>query len=454
MRSFKKDDYIKLGRWLAPTLSWVPWMYWGKGGTIKKLGLPESGEYVLFDGYGFLNKDAVITIQNRARKEIESDDYSLFDVWFSETDRILGQWASFYKRPTSSIKDKIRLFADYMDWYAHVTQNWHLVFLFEEIIHEHIEKLSADDNLSMDAVSSHLHPIRPTLLMKEQVAVRAIQRKLKNGENVDDNIKKHLEEYEWVGTHHFWGEPLTEKKIKEELSKEPLADETKSEVMPGGFSQKLRQAILFAQKIIWLRTYSAEISDVSSFKLRPVMSDIAKERGLVYGDMIWLTTSEITLGLETAEAKQLIKDRKIKYGMYLENGEIVVITGAEVDEQLGDLLGEENNVSDITEIAGRVGNKGYVRGTVRIVLIPNDASSFREGEILVAPETTPDFVPVMKKAAAFVTDQGGITSHAAIVAREMKKPCIIGTKIATKVLKDGDLVEVDADKGVVRKIKA
>jgi pyruvate,water dikinase len=59
----------------------------------------------------------------------------------------------------------------------------------------------------------------------------------------------------------------------------------------------------------------------------------------------------------------------------------------------------------------------------------------------------------MKKAAAFITDQGGVTSHAAIVAREMNVPCVIATKIATKVLHDGDLVEVDADKGIVKVVK-
>ena len=67
--------------------------------------------------------------------------------------------------------------------------------------------------------------------------------------------------------------------------------------------------------------------------------------------------------------------------------------------------------------------------------------------------TTPDFVPAMKKAAAIVTEQGGITSHAAIVSRELGVPCVIGTKIATRVLKDGDLVEVDANKGIVRKVE-
>jgi len=59
----------------------------------------------------------------------------------------------------------------------------------------------------------------------------------------------------------------------------------------------------------------------------------------------------------------------------------------------------------------------------------------------------------MKKAKAIITDEGGVTCHAAITARELKIPCIIGTKIATKVLKDGDRVEVDAEKGLVRKVK-
>ncbi|HYF29296.1 MAG TPA: PEP-utilizing enzyme, partial [Candidatus Paceibacterota bacterium] len=88
----------------------------------------------------------------------------------------------------------------------------------------------------------------------------------------------------------------------------------------------------------------------------------------------------------------------------------------------------------------------------RIIRSPQDAHKINLGDILIATMSTPDFLPAMQKAAAFVTDIGGITSHAAIVAREMKKPCIIGTKNATKILKDGDLVEVDADQGIVRAI--
>ncbi len=77
----------------------------------------------------------------------------------------------------------------------------------------------------------------------------------------------------------------------------------------------------------------------------------------------------------------------------------------------------------------------------------------QKGDILVSIATDPDIVPAMKKAAAIVTEQGGVTSHAAIVSRELGTPCVIGTKIATKVFKDGDLVEVDAVKGIVKLIK-
>ena len=76
----------------------------------------------------------------------------------------------------------------------------------------------------------------------------------------------------------------------------------------------------------------------------------------------------------------------------------------------------------------------------------------KDGEILVAPMTSPDYIVAMRKASAIVTDVGGLMSHAAIISRELGIPCIVGTKIATQVLKDGDLVEVDANKGIIKKL--
>ena len=80
-------------------------------------------------------------------------------------------------------------------------------------------------------------------------------------------------------------------------------------------------------------------------------------------------------------------------------------------------------------------------------------AKMKKGDIMVSIATDPDVVPAMKMAAAIVTEQGGITSHAAIVSRELGIPCIIGTKIATEVLKDGDMVEVNVNHGWVRKLK-
>ena len=108
---------------------------------------------------------------------------------------------------------------------------------------------------------------------------------------------------------------------------------------------------------------------------------------------------------------------------------------------------------EVSEIRGSIAYRGFVKGVVSVLRNTKEIALFKEGNILVTNQTTPEFVPAMKKAAAIVTDQGGITAHAAIIARELKKPCIIGTKIATKVLKDGDIVEVDANTGIVRKIK-
>ncbi len=80
-------------------------------------------------------------------------------------------------------------------------------------------------------------------------------------------------------------------------------------------------------------------------------------------------------------------------------------------------------------------------------------AEFKNGEILVSSMTIPDFLPAMKKAAAIVTNEGGVLCHAAILSRELGIPCIIGTQFATHILRDGDYVEVDANNGVVKFIK-
>lgn len=108
---------------------------------------------------------------------------------------------------------------------------------------------------------------------------------------------------------------------------------------------------------------------------------------------------------------------------------------------------------DTTILKGECASPGLVVGKVYKIMGHHDFHKIKPSGILVSPMTMPDFIMAMEKAAAVVTDEGGMLCHAAIIAREMKKPCVTGTKIATAVLKDGDLVEVDATNGIVKIIK-
>ncbi len=151
-----------------------------------------------------------------------------------------------------------------------------------------------------------------------------------------------------------------------------------------------------------------------------------------------------------------LAERSKGFVKVLKNEEIKTLAGKEADEFIKNINTVE---AGITELRGTVASKGFARGKV-IILSYTESSEHNEkidrmseGDILVSEMTRPNIIVACKKAGAIITDEGGITCHAAIVARELGKPCIIGTKIATKVLKDGDMVEVDADHGIVRIIK-
>ena len=145
--------------------------------------------------------------------------------------------------------------------------------------------------------------------------------------------------------------------------------------------------------------------------------------------------------------------RKRSHGSLLTRDGVIEVTLEEYMKNHSDFKFMMDDYKSGSEIKGNIAHRGLVRGVVKIVKRKDQIKFVKEGDVIVAPMTTPDYVSAMKLASAFVTDEGGIMCHAAIIARELKKPCIIGTKIATKVLKDGDLVEVDADLGVVKILK-
>ncbi len=171
-------------------------------------------------------------------------------------------------------------------------------------------------------------------------------------------------------------------------------------------------------------------------KARPIFEEIAKSIGVPFSDLAYYDVHSIIQG----SPKKY--DKIFTYIYY--KGKYMMKNGIMFPK-----LGHKNS----PKIEGAIAYRGIVRGIAKIVIHPSEMSKVKKGDILISQMTFPSFISAMQKASAFVTDEGSITCHASIVAREMKKPCIIGTKIATQVLKDGDLVEVDADKGIVRIIK-
>jgi phosphohistidine swiveling domain-containing protein len=171
-------------------------------------------------------------------------------------------------------------------------------------------------------------------------------------------------------------------------------------------------------------------------------------RYLVYTELI----AHIRDGATLPSSEQLDTRRQQCLVHQYEFGQMHMWVGAEASQQLAKItIGNElGDISAITELKGKTAQQGKIRGPVCIVKTRADMEKFRDGGVIVSEMTDPSFLPIMKKASAFVTDEGGFLCHAAIVARELGVPCVIGTRFATQVFKDGDMVEVDADKGLVK----
>jgi pyruvate, water dikinase len=131
------------------------------------------------------------------------------------------------------------------------------------------------------------------------------------------------------------------------------------------------------------------------------------------------------------------------------DGDLFMLQSRPVTSSGGKALGAPEPEGE-TLVSGLGAAPGTASGPARVVRSLDTAPDLQEGEVLVTHMTAPDWVPLMRKAAGIVTDSGGMTCHAAIVSRELGIPCIVGTRKATEVLRDGEIVTVDATHGTVR----
>jgi phosphoenolpyruvate synthase/pyruvate phosphate dikinase len=184
-----------------------------------------------------------------------------------------------------------------------------------------------------------------------------------------------------------------------------------------------------------------------------LLTEIGKRIGVSAFDLIYLRSAEIVNYLKTNQkvSKSIIDERQLPFGMISYNKKTDFYFGTDYKKLVSKLKLQKIKS---TNVRGQVAYPGMVKGTACIVKTDEELKKLKKGQVLIAKMTTPDYIFAMQMSAAVVTDFGGVTSHASVVSRELAKPCVIGTGNGTSVFKDGDLVEVDANKGIVRKVKS
>jgi len=342
---------------------------------------------------------------------------------------------------------------------------------FEEILQAKIKEcLSEEQQNEFIDIYQHLSaPIYSTFVSEEEKLI--VLAALKN-KDVEEDARKILNKFWWLSlgwenlnprTVDYYINEIEEyskkrdlKKIKKQMDERLNFVKSRREeiISKYGLSDEVRDLLGVFDKFAYLHDLRKEMQVRVLYSFNLLLIEVAKRFNINEDDREWYTHNEVLEVLKTGRAdSDKIKKRKIGFLMIAKESGIEMFHGKEAIEMRKKEL-EQNIDLNVKEIRGSGVSPGVVRARACVCNGIEDARrKVRPGDVLITGMTLPDYVPVMKIAGAIITDEGGITCHAAIVSRELKKPCIVGTKVATLVLHDGDLIEVDANKGVIKIIK-
>jgi len=280
-------------------------------------------------------------------------------------------------------------------------------------------------------------------------------------------------------TYSYWGAPVIEERLRKLLSKKVKSGEldmTMSSLsIPMQVHNKLsdlhhssdelwgkrkrlidelnldHEGLELVEILSWF-TYLYELGErVSGYLFDEFLSHLREIFGKEeFEELQWYDSESLANYLRGKKLdKDEIERRKKRYILEIVNGKFRVVSGNEAEKRYHEEF-EEKVSENIGELRGTIASLGFAKGQVKIVITREDQKKMKKGDILVSTMTTPRLMEAVKLAGAIVTDEGGLTAHAAIVAREFRIPCIVGTRFATQLLNDGDLIEVDANKGTLK----
>jgi len=217
-----------------------------------------------------------------------------------------------------------------------------------------------------------------------------------------------------------------------------------------------------AADIVWLKGYRKDCYFHGVYVLDLILAEIGKRGGLSLLQTKYLLPDELPKVLNGKDFSDTANQRikfSVMYGKTLAGKNLnwsgkglKIFVGNKAKAFLKKHKFEKIVVKKTNELMGTCACPGLASGKIKVINVPDEMEKMQQGDIMLSHTTFPALVPAMKKAAAIITEDGGITCHAAIVARELQTPCVVGCRNAISILKDGDMVEVDANKGIVRKI--
>jgi len=296
-------------------------------------------------------------------------------------------------------------------------------------------------------------PIKKAAVLKLQEAVET-----RHGKFTPKEFERLYENYKWLSCLDLHNEFLTKEKFKDfikDFHKKQIGKQISFKQIVKNLKIKKKDLdyLLMTKRLIYIKDARDDFRRQGIYYIRPLFTEIAKRMAIKTNDVSYLQESEIIEFLKDKLkiSSKIIQARKKGFILYFDvNQKLVCLQSDDIPKVLRKfkLLREEK----IEEISGVVASRGKAEGKVVIVKGIRDLEKVKNGDILVAISTHPDYTLTMHKAAAIITNEGGLTCHAAIVSRELGIPCIVGTKVATKILNDGEVVRVDALKGIVKRL--
>ncbi len=330
----------------------------------------------------------------------------------------------------------------------------------EEVAYETFKNMKVND---IEKWTSTLFSLtQPNYILEEELALLQISQL--SAQKQEAALHEHAKKFEYIPLYDYDYEPYSLayfKKRLDELNTDPNAKnhiaEKEKNVKQNAkkLEQLLSTPIINEKEKLRLRMLNALFNhkdqrshyrSIDSYMGKKIYDELASRVKLSLSNLLFLTDEEITEKLNNPNKQIDLEPRRKGYALIVEHGRVELLTGKSMQDYLKKNLFEEMK----NQITGLSVTPGFVKGVARVILHPSEISKIQQNDILVTPMTRPDYVSFMKKCAAIVTDEGGMLCHAAIVSRELNIPCVVGTKTATSIIKDGDMIEVDANKGVVK----